>query len=197
VSLVCLLLEVGDPYAASAQVRHGLEAAPGEARLYCTLGLALLDLAETTAAREAFSRAIELDPGLAEALVNRAIAAYEEGDYDAATSDLTNALETDTANPDLLFNRGIAREAAGLPDEAIADYTLALEDPRADRAALLYQRGRCHAALARPEAARSDLAAHLALGNSTHEQEIRDLLMTCGAPAEQFATKVISQIPRS
>jgi tetratricopeptide (TPR) repeat protein len=179
VSLASLLLDAGNPQAAAAQVRAGLAVTPGEARLHCTLGLALLDLADPEAARQAFDRALDLDPGLTEALVNRAIAAYEQGQYDDAVADLATALASDARNPDLLYNRGLAYEAAGRPEDAITDYTTALQDSRADRATLLYQRGRCHAALTRFAEARNDLEAHLALGDSPYEQEIRDLLGTC------------------
>jgi lipoprotein NlpI len=149
---------------------------PGEARLHCTLGLALLDLADHEAARQAFDCALELDAGLTEALVNRAVVTCAQGHYAAATADLTTALETDPHNPDLLYNRGYVREAAGQLEDAVADYTLALADARADRPALLYQRGRCQAALGVHAAAREDLFAHLALGDSLHEQEIHELL---------------------
>ncbi len=176
VSLASLLLDAGDPHAAAAQVRAGLTVTPGEARLHCTLGLALLDLQDCQEARRAFDRALELDPGLSEALVNRAIAAYEQGEPDVAVADLSAALEVDAGNPDLLSNRGLAHEAADHPEDAIADYTLALRDGRADRATLLYQRGRCYATLARLAEAHNDFNAHLALGHSLYEQEIRDLL---------------------
>jgi hypothetical protein len=43
-------------------------------------------------------------------------------------------------------------------------------------AALLYQRGRCHAALGMRAAARDDLTAHLALGDSPYEKEVHELL---------------------
>jgi 1,4-dihydroxy-2-naphthoyl-CoA hydrolase len=57
-----------------------------------------------------------------------------------------------------------------------ARYTLALQADGADRAAILYERGRCHAALGDLEQARADLSAHLALGTSPYEQEIGELL---------------------
>jgi hypothetical protein len=62
----------------------------------------------------------------------------------------------------------------------------ALWDARADRAAVLYRRGRCHAALAEFAAAHDYLDAHLALGSSPCQQEINDLLASCrpgSAPA--------------
>ena len=46
----------------------------------------------------------------------------------------------------------------------------------ADRAELLYRRGRCHLALGRAQDAASDLQAHLATGESPHESEIAELL---------------------
>jgi tetratricopeptide (TPR) repeat protein len=133
VSLASLLLDAGDPHSAAVQVRAGLAITAGDARLHCTLGLALLDLTDYRGARQSFNRALELDPALSEALVNRAVAAYEEGHFAAAAADLTTALEADPGHPDLLYNRGLALEAAGLPENAIIDYTLALEDERADR----------------------------------------------------------------
>jgi tetratricopeptide (TPR) repeat protein len=185
VSLASLLLDAGDPKAAVAQIVAGLAVTPHEARLHCTLGLALLDLADHQAAREAFDRAHELDPDLSEALVNRAVAAYELGQYDLAVTDLSTALEADPGHPDLLYNRGFAHEAAGRPQDAVADYTLALQDARADRAAVLYRRGRCHAALAEFAAAHDDLDAHLALGGSPYQQEINDLLKSCRQAAHR------------
>jgi tetratricopeptide (TPR) repeat protein len=176
ISLASLLLDAGDPEGAAEQAGAGLVLSPGEARLHCTLGLALLDLADHEAARQAFDCALELDAGLTEALVNRAVVACAQGHYAAAIADLTTALGTDTHNPDLLYNRGYVREAAGQLEDAIADYTLALADAHADRPALLYQRGRCQAALGMQAAAREDLLAHLALGDSLHEQEIHELL---------------------
>ncbi len=176
VSLAALLLESGDAQAAVAQARVGPAVTPAEARLHCTLGLALLGLAEHEAARQAFDRALDLAPGLPEALVNRAVTAYEQGQHDAAVADLTEALENDAGNPDLLYNGGLAHEAAGRPDDAIADYTAALAGSEADRAGLLYQRARCLAARARFAEARDDLQAHLALGSSPHEEEIRGML---------------------
>lgn len=168
------------PYAGAgpAQSSSRGRLTPREARLHCTLGLALLELADHEAARQAFDCALDLDAGLSAALVNRAVAACELGDYAAAVTDLTAALETDPRDPDLLYNRGFVQEAAGQPEEAIADYTLALADPRADRPALLYQRGRGHAALGLRAAAHDDLTAHLALGDSPNEKEIRELLST-------------------
>jgi tetratricopeptide (TPR) repeat protein len=177
ISLASLLLDAGDPEGAAEQVRAGLMSSPREARLHCTLGLALLDLGDHEAARQAFDCALDLDAGLSAALVNRAVAACELGDYAAAVADLTAALETDPRNPDLLYNRGFVREAAGQLEDAIADYTLALADARADRPALLYQRGRCHAALGKRAAAHDDLTAHLALGDSPNEKEIHELLI--------------------
>jgi tetratricopeptide (TPR) repeat protein len=169
ISLASLLLDAGDPQAAAQQVRAGLAVSPGEARLYCTLGLALLDLADHPAACQAFSQALDLDPGMPGALVNRAAAACELGRYDAADADLSAVLELDAGHPGLLYSRGLARAAAGRTAEAIADYTLALEDPRADRTALLYQRSRCHAALAHLAEARRDLEALSALDSSPRE----------------------------
>lgn len=169
VSLAGLLLEAGDPQAALQQARAGLSISPGEPSLYCTLGLALLDLAEHAAACQAFTQALDLAPGMSEALVNRAAAACEQGHYDAADADLTAALEADPGHPDLLYSRGFARECAGWTAEAIADYTLALADPRVDRAAVLYQRSRCHAALAHLAEARRDLAELAALDSSPRE----------------------------
>jgi tetratricopeptide (TPR) repeat protein len=175
VSLATLLLDAGDPKAAVAEVKAGLAITAGEARLHCTLGLALLDLANYQEARECFDQALQLDPELTEALVNRAVAAYAQGQFDAAVTDLTAALECGPCDPDVLYNRGLALEAAGRREDAITDYTLALRDPEADRATLLYQRGRCHAALGSPQEARRDFDAHLALGPSPYEREIRDL----------------------
>jgi tetratricopeptide (TPR) repeat protein len=181
ISLASLLLDEGDPEGAAEQARAGLMLSPLEAqqhwaRLYCTLGLALLDLADHEAARQAFDCALDLDASLSAALVNRAVVACELGDYAAAIADLTTALETDARNPDLLYNRGFVQAAAGQLEDAIADYTLALADAEADHSVLLYQRGRCHAALGLRAAAHDDLAAHLALGDSPHEKEIHELL---------------------
>jgi tetratricopeptide (TPR) repeat protein len=120
-------------------------------------------------------------------MVNRATAAYELGDFAVAMADLDAALEADAGNPDLLLNRGLVHEAAGRPDYAAADYTLALQNGQADRAQLLYQRGRCHAAMSLLADAEHDLSEHLALGSSPYEQEIDDLLEACrrgGQPAE-------------
>jgi tetratricopeptide (TPR) repeat protein len=190
IGLASILLDEGNPEPAAELVRAGLAVSPGDARLHCTLGLALLDIGDLSAAREAFDRALELDPGLSEARVNRAIVAYEQGQYRAAADDLTIALEGDERNPDLLYNRGFAHEAAGHLDEAIADYTRALQDPRADQAQLLYQRGLCLATLERFCDARDDLQAHLALGSSPHEQEIKSCpgrLQRPGWPARPAA----------
>jgi len=181
ISIASLLLDAGDPEGAAEQARAGLMFSPPGtrqhcARLHCTLGLALLDLADHEAARQAFDCALDLDASLSAALVNRAVAACELGHYDAAVTDLTAALETDPHDPDLLYNRGFVREAAGQLEDAIADYTRALADARADRPALLYQRGCCHAALGMRAAAHDDLTAHLDLGDSPHEKEIRELL---------------------
>jgi tetratricopeptide (TPR) repeat protein len=180
ISLASLLLDVGQPDAAAAEARTGLEITPLEARLHTTLGLALLDQADCAAARQAFDRALELEPGQAEALVNRAVAAYEEGHYEAAAADLTSVLSADPGHPDLLFNRALAYEAAGRVHAAIADYTEALRHPDADQAELLYHRGRAYLGLGRQAEARTDLRAHLALGSSSHEQEVSDLL--CAQP---------------
>ena len=97
--------------AAAALALAGLAVTPDEARLHCTLGLALLSIEDNQAARQAFDRALELDPALTEAMVNRATAAYELGDFAAAMADLDTALEADAGNPDLLFNRGLVHEA--------------------------------------------------------------------------------------
>jgi tetratricopeptide (TPR) repeat protein/transcriptional regulator with XRE-family HTH domain len=93
-------------------------------------------------------------------------------------------LRADSGHPDLLYNRGFAHEAVGRPHDAIADYTLALQDTRADRAAVLYRRGRCHAALAEFAAAHDDLDAHLALGDSPYQQEINELRESCRQAAD-------------
>jgi tetratricopeptide (TPR) repeat protein len=179
VSLASVLLDAGHPKAAITQTLAGLAITPQEARLHCTLGLALLDLADHQAARKAFDRALEFDPDLSEALVNRAVAAYELGDYDLAVADLSTALKADPGHPDMLYNRGFAHEAAGRLHDAIADYTLALQDAGADRATVLYRRGRCHAGLAEFVAAQDDLEAQLALGSSPHQQDVNDLLASC------------------
>jgi Flp pilus assembly protein TadD len=52
----------GDPHSAAVQVRAGLAITAGDARLHCTLGLALLDLTDYRGARQSFNRALELDP---------------------------------------------------------------------------------------------------------------------------------------
>jgi tetratricopeptide (TPR) repeat protein len=121
-------------------------------------------------------RAPFFDAGLCEALITRAVAACQQGDYEAAVACLTSALNTAPPNPDLLQRRGLAFEAAGRCDEAIDDYTRALRMAGADRAELLYRRGRCHLLLGRIEDATCDLKAHLAVGESPHEKEICDLL---------------------
>jgi len=172
VSLAALHMDRGDPRSAAEQASAGLLIMPNEPRLHCTLGLALLALAEPEAAMESFSRALALDPDMPEALADRAVAAYELSRYDEAVADLTAALRVRSNDPDLLYNRGFALHAAGRHAEAIADYTLALAADGADRAALLYQRGQCHAALGQTQDADDDLRAHLALGPSPHEQEI-------------------------
>jgi tetratricopeptide (TPR) repeat protein len=176
VSLSALLLEAGDPQAAGEQARAGLEVLPGEPRLHCALGLALLDLADHQGARQAFDSALDLEPGMPEALANRAIAAFEAGQPEAAVADLTAALAGDEGNPDLRYNRGLAHAAAGQPREAADDFTAVLADEAADRAELLYQRGRCLADLGETERARADLEECLALGADDHEQETRELL---------------------
>jgi tetratricopeptide (TPR) repeat protein len=176
VSLSSLLLDQGDAEGALTAARAGLEPAPDEARLHCTLGLALLELQQPQAAREAFDRALSCDPGLSEALVNRAVAANELGEHDAAVADLTAALDADPAHPDLLYNRGFVFEAARCYDDAIGDYSKALRRADADRAELLYRRGRCYHFLGRAEDAAIDLKAHLALGSSPHEHEIAEFL---------------------
>jgi len=109
-------------------------------------------------------------------LVRRAVAACERGDYEAAIADLTTALGVAARDPDLLLKRALANEAAGFCDEAIGDYTRALRIADADRAELLYRRGRCHLAMGRVDDAVCDMKAHLAIGNSPHEAEIADLL---------------------
>lgn len=176
VSLASLLLDQGDPQGALTEARAGLEVTPDEARLHCTLGLALLELQQPGAAREAFDHALSRDPGLSEALVNRAVAAHDLGQHDAAIADLTTALRADPANPDLLYNRGFVLEAAGRCEDAVADYTRALRSADADCAELLYRRGRCRLALGRAEDGASDLKAHLAIGESPHENEIAEFL---------------------
>jgi tetratricopeptide (TPR) repeat protein len=176
ISLASVLLDAGQPDQAAAQVTAALELSPDEARLHCTLGLALLDLDDCPAATAAFNRALDLDQDLVVALVNRAVAAFQQGSYQEAIADLTAALEASPASPDLLYNRGLARAAAGQNEGAIADYTLALDDAAADRTELLYRRGLCHLALGRTDQAHADIAAHLALGDSLHADEIGALM---------------------
>ena len=117
-----------------------------------------------------------LAPGMPDIIVSRAVAACERGDYEAAIADLTAALGVAARDPDLLFKRALAQEAAGYCDEAISDYTRALRIADADRAELLYRRGRCHLAMGRIEDAICDMKAHLAIGASAHEAEIIDLV---------------------
>jgi tetratricopeptide (TPR) repeat protein len=79
-------------------------------------------------------------------------------------------------DPQLFYRRGYALEVTGRPEEAIGDYTKALLIAEANRAELLYRRGRCHLALGHIDDAICDLKAHLAIGDSPHEKEIGDLL---------------------
>lgn len=104
-SLATLVRDAGDPNAAASEIRAGLALSVGEARLHCTLGLALLDLGTYQQARECFDRALEADPELTEALVNRALAAYAQGQFHAAVTDLTAALDNGPCHPDVLSLR--------------------------------------------------------------------------------------------
>jgi tetratricopeptide (TPR) repeat protein len=174
INLATLLMETGDLEGAAAQVEQGLAYHPGNADLLCIRGQLAFHAGRPDEARAAFDEALDGNPHLTAALANRAMLHYESGDHDSAIADLGQALDVAGDDPDLRFNRGFAYHAAGRHAEAVDDYTRALTVPDADRAELLYQRSLCYQELGRAEDSRRDLADHLALGPSLHQDEIRE-----------------------
>jgi tetratricopeptide (TPR) repeat protein len=100
------------------------------------------------------------------AWAHRAALRFARGDVDGAAEDLTEALRIGGEDPAIRADRAILHERAGRLPEAISDYSQALEHPGADRAKLIYQRGRCFLRVGRPACARADLVRCLRLDDA-------------------------------
>ena len=87
----CLLVVLGRPRAALADLRRAVALNGTEARFQCALGTALLETRQPRAAIEAFDRALGLDPRFCEALAKRADAWAVLGKPVPARRDLTRA----------------------------------------------------------------------------------------------------------
>ncbi|HEU5373967.1 MAG TPA: tetratricopeptide repeat protein [Ktedonobacteraceae bacterium] len=169
-----LLYEQGDLEAARLDIEHGLQLAPGNAQFLCTLGLIAMAEDQPHEAYQALSSAIEQDPSLVAAWTNRAVLAFETGQVAAAIADLTHALTLEE-NAAVYYNRGIAYQCQERWFEASEDYTTALTLDREDEQDLLYRRGLCYFHLKNTERAQQDFQAHLALGPSPYEAELRQV----------------------
>ena len=171
-----ILYEREEFVAARQDVERGLALAPNNAQLLCTLGLIEMAEEHPREAYQALSSAIEHHPSLIEAWTNRAILAYESGNTKAAIDDLTSALALEQ-NATVLANRGMAYQSCGSWQEAIDDFTDALALADDDAQELLYQRGLCYIQMGNTELADRDFQAHLALGPSPYESELRSLML--------------------
>jgi tetratricopeptide (TPR) repeat protein len=157
ISLVSLLLEVGDLARAQSAIDDGLRHHPGDPQLVCARGQLALQAGRAEQAWRDFAAALDGDGTMVAALAGRATIAYERGDHDAALDDLTRAIGAEADDPDLLYNRAQVHQAAGHRGAAVDDYTRALDLPGADRAELLLQRGLCYAEIGDVKASRADL----------------------------------------
>ncbi len=147
-----------DVEGAWADVRAGLERAPGNAHLLCVRGqLELVD--DPDLARETLTTVLAGAPELAAAWAARGLAAYQTGDLPAALADLGRAIELDD-NSANRFNRGMALVDAGRPEEALADLTLVVEADDDPMARL--HRGACLLALGRDAEADEEFRACVA-----------------------------------
>lgn len=133
VALANLHLEGGDAASAERCARAGLELAPRDPELLCTLGLACAEAERPAEAENLLSRALAGNPGLVEAWTNRAAVRFERGDAAGALADLDRAVAL-SPEPVPRYNRGLALGRLARWDEAAADFADALTRPGLDRA---------------------------------------------------------------
>ncbi|MGW4407892.1 tetratricopeptide repeat protein [Nonomuraea sp. NPDC004702] len=131
IALVNAHLERGALDAAERDALAGLELAPKDPALLCTLGLIRSERGEP--AEDLFTQALEGDETLVEAWTNRAAVRFERGEVTAAVADLDRAVALSPA-PEPRYNRGTALARLGRWEEAARDFTDALAQPGLDRA---------------------------------------------------------------
>ncbi|MFI7465333.1 tetratricopeptide repeat protein [Nonomuraea sp. NPDC049646] len=131
IALVNAHLERGALDAAERDALAGLDLAPKDPALLCTLGLIRSERGEP--AEDLFTQALEGDETLVEAWTNRAAVRFERGEVTAAVADLDRAVALSPA-PEPRYNRGTALARLGRWEEAARDFTDALAQPGLDRA---------------------------------------------------------------
>ena len=147
VTLVAILLALGETGAALAAAERAVALAPGQTEAALALGNARLAAGDADAAIAAYEGAVAKRPDSAEALNNLGSALHRAGRLDEAEKAFTRAIALRPRHAGQFANLGLVMKDRGRFAEAAAAYERALAaDPthataRANRATLLLQQG--------------------------------------------------------
>ncbi len=116
-----LYLLADRPARARPHLERASEVAPGNARIWASLGLSYIHVGETEPALAALRRALDLDPDLAVAWYNRGLLRYHLEDLPGAVSDLERAHQLAPQDPDIdrlleQLRRRLSQQPARAPD---------------------------------------------------------------------------------
>jgi O-antigen ligase len=105
-----------------AQIRESLKAAPGDARLWQTLGDCLAKQSQFEQAGQAYEKCFQLDPKALGALLNLGNCRFQSNHLDQAEKTFRQAMALDPASVDAHFNLGYTLFYERRMKEAVAEF---------------------------------------------------------------------------